>query len=57
VPAAVIGSFIIGLAENVALIALPSGFKNAITFLILVTFLLWRPSGLFGVTTREEAGG
>jgi branched-subunit amino acid ABC-type transport system permease component len=57
VPAAVLGSFIIGLAENVALIALPSGFKNAIAFLILVIFLLWRPTGLFGVATREEAGG
>lgn len=49
VPASILGSFIIGIAENFGVWFIPSGFKNAITFILLFLFLLFKPSGLFGV--------
>ncbi len=49
VPAAVLGSYIIGGAENFGVWFLPSGYKNAITFLLLFLFLLFKPTGLFGL--------
>ncbi|MDD5193235.1 MAG: branched-chain amino acid ABC transporter permease [Candidatus Nanoarchaeia archaeon] len=57
VPAALIGGFLIGIVENIGIWFLPSGFKDAIAFVILIIFLLIRPKGLFGVKTREEVSG
>ncbi|MBI4154478.1 branched-chain amino acid ABC transporter permease [Candidatus Woesearchaeota archaeon] len=57
VPAALIGGFLIGIIENLGIWFLPSGYKDAIAFVILVIFLLFRPNGLFGVKTREEVSG
>jgi branched-chain amino acid transport system permease protein len=49
VPASVVGSYILGLAENWGVWLLPSGFKDAIAFGLLFLFLLFRPNGLFGM--------
>ena len=49
---AVAGAFILGIVENVGIWFLPSGYKDAIAFVVLITFLLFRPQGLFG---RKEA--
>jgi len=57
IPAALIGGFLIGIVENLGIWFLPSGYKDAISFFILVLFLLFRPRGLFGVKTREEVSG
>ncbi len=57
VPAALVGGFLIGIIENIGIWFLPSGYKDAIAFVILILFLLFRPKGLFGVKTREEASG
>ena len=57
VPAALIGGLIIGLVENIGIWYLPSGYKDAIAFVILIIFLIFRPKGIFGVKTREEASG
>jgi len=40
---AILGSFLFGFAENFGIWFLPSGYKNAIAFVILFTFLLFRP--------------
>ena len=48
VPGAVLGSYLIGLAENIGIWYLPSGYKDAIAFFILVVFLLFRPYGILG---------
>lgn len=48
-PGAVFGSFFMGMAENVGIIWLPSGYKEAITFIILLIFLVFRPRGIFGI--------
>lgn len=57
VPAAILGGLLLGLAENLGIWYLPSGYKDAIAFAILILFLLLRPQGFFGIKKREEAGG
>lgn len=49
VPASVLGSYILGFAENYGIWYLPSGYKDAIAFALLFLFLLFRPNGLFGL--------
>jgi branched-chain amino acid transport system permease protein len=57
VPAAILGGYLLGLAENLGIWYLPSGYKDAIAFVLLIAFLLVRPHGFFGDRRREEAGG
>ena len=57
VPAAILGGYLLGLAENLGIWYLPSGYKDAIAFVILIIFLLFRPQGFLGVKKREEVGG
>ena len=49
VPGAVLGSFLLGLAENFGIWYLPSGYKDAIAFVILFIFLLFKPEGILGI--------
>ncbi|MDO8625014.1 MAG: branched-chain amino acid ABC transporter permease [Candidatus Diapherotrites archaeon] len=49
VPGAILGSFLLGLSENFGIWFLPSGYKDAIAFVILFVFLLLRPQGILGV--------
>lgn len=49
VPASIAGSYVVGLAENFGIWWLPSGLKDAITFTLLLLFLIFKPNGLFGV--------
>ena len=49
VPGAVLGSFLLGIVENVGILWLPSGYKDAIAFILLFIFLLWRPQGILGI--------
>jgi len=48
VPGSVIGSYILGIAENYGIWWLPSEYKDAIAFVLLFIFLLFKPNGLFG---------
>ena len=54
VPAAVAGGFVVGFSENVGVMFVPSGYKDAISFALLVAFLLFRPQGLFGTVQRRD---
>ena len=45
---AVLGGFIVGLASNMALIVLPSGYTPSVPFLLIILVLVFRPHGLFG---------
>ncbi|MEM7302205.1 MAG: branched-chain amino acid ABC transporter permease [Pseudomonadota bacterium] len=45
---AVAGGFIVGIAANVSLVVLPSGYIPSIPFMIILAVLLIRPNGLFG---------
>lgn len=45
---AVLGGFVVGIAANMALTVLPSGYSPSVPFLIILAVLLIRPNGLFG---------
>ena len=51
---ALAGGFLIGLAENIGIWFLPSGYKSAIAFVVLVAFLLFRPQGLFARARKDK---
>jgi branched-chain amino acid transport system permease protein len=54
VPGAVIGGLLIGVAESVSTLFLPTDYRDSIAFALVVLILLARPSGLFGVRVRGE---
>jgi branched-chain amino acid transport system permease protein len=47
-PGALLGGLIIGLAESFTVRLIGAEWRAAVAFVILVTILLLRPSGLFG---------
>ena len=51
IPGAVLGGITLGLAETFAVAFLPTAFKDAVAFVLLIAVLLLRPRGMFG---REE---
>ncbi|MCB5363268.1 branched-chain amino acid ABC transporter permease [Pusillimonas sp. CC-YST705] len=51
---ALVGGFAIGLMEAYIVGFVSSEFADAIVFLFLIGFLLWRPNGLFGT---DDKGG
>lgn len=53
VPGSIIGGLFIGLAENVGVLYLPTGYKDVISFSVLLLFLLFRPQGILGVKMRN----
>ena len=54
VPGAVIGGFIIGIAESVSTLFLPTDYRDAVAFSVMVLILLAWPRGIFGVQVRGE---
>jgi len=51
---AILGAFLLGIAENFGIWYLPSGYKDAIAFILLFIFLLFRPQGILGVKRRSD---
>ena len=59
IPGAALGGLIIGVTETLvggysSVVGLPSGYKEAVAFIILILILLFKPSGLLGKTEREK---
>ena len=54
VPGSIIGGLFIGLVENLGIWFLPSGYKDVISFTIMLVFLLFRPQGILGVKMRDD---
>ena len=54
IPGAVLGGFFLGLAENLGIWKISAGWKDCIAFVILIIFLLIRPSGILGTKTEKE---
>jgi len=48
-PGAILGSYLLGLVENFGIWYLPSGYKDAIAFVLLFVFLVFRPNGILGI--------
>lgn len=52
IPGAIFGGFLLGIVESLSAGYISTGYKDGVSFLILIVVLLIRPHGLFG---REEA--
>lgn len=58
IPGAVLGGYLLGIAEIFFVGFLPpafSGYRDAFVFLLLLLILLIRPNGLLGASTEERA--
>lgn len=51
-PGAIVGGLVLGVLETITAGVFPSGYKDAVAFLILIVVLLIRPQGLLG--RRED---
>lgn len=53
---AMIGGLLLGLLETfgVAVLGIPTGYKDAIAFAVLILILLFKPTGLLGKNEREK---
>ena len=47
-PGAIVGGMVLGIVENLASMILPSMYKDCISFVLLILFMLFRPSGILG---------
>lgn len=54
IPGAMLGGFLLGIAENVGIYKISSGWKDTIAFVILITFLLFKPGGILGIKNEKE---
>ena len=54
IPGAVIGAFIIGIAENIIKALGLTTFSDAFTFALLIIILIFKPTGLFGEAVYEK---
>jgi len=59
IPGAALGGVLIGLVETLVVgysnrIGIPSGYRDAVAFVILILILLFKPSGLLGKSEREK---
>lgn len=51
---AIIGGIILGIVETSVAMVLPASYKNAITFALLIIFLIFKPNGLFKTRTSTK---
>ena len=54
IPGAVVGGLFLGVSENLFAAYVSTEWKDALAFVLLVTILLFRPTGLLGRSQREK---
>ena len=54
-PGAVIGSVLLGIIETLVAGYLSSQYRDLIAFVILIGVLIFRPSGIMGISTEDKA--
>ena len=54
IPGAMVGGFFLGIVENLGISKIQAGWKDTISFAVLILFLLFRPGGIFGVKAEPE---
>ncbi len=59
IPGAALGGVLLGLLETMVVgysqnIGIPSGYRDAVAFVILILILMFKPSGLLGKSEREK---
>ena len=52
IPGAILGGYLLGGIENLSVQAVSSGYRDLVSYLILITFLLFRPNGILGKKTK-----
>jgi len=57
IPGAIVGGLILGIAENFASVLIEPGYKDAISFILLVAILVLRPRGIMGKQFFAEVKG
>ena len=55
VPGAVLGSLVLGLIESYGIALFGTTYRNLFAFVLLIAILVWRPNGLFGRRTTQNA--
>jgi branched-chain amino acid transport system permease protein len=48
IPGAIIGGLLLGIAENITTFTLGGAWKDAVSFILLIIVLIFRPTGIFG---------
>jgi len=54
IPGAVLGGFFLGIVENLGIWKIQAGWKDTISFAVLIIFLLFRPEGILGKKNDRE---
>jgi len=54
IPGAMVGGFFLGIVENLGIWKIQAGWKDTISFAVLILFLLFRPGGIFNVKAEPE---
>lgn len=54
IPGAVVGGIVVGLLDAFTAAFISSNFRDALTMLVLVAFLIFRPQGIFGERISEK---
>lgn len=57
IPGAIVGGIALGVAESLAVVVLPGGYKDAVGFVVLILVLVFRPQGLLGKQFFAEVKG
>ena len=52
IPGAILGGYLLGGIENLSVQAVSSGYRDLVSYTILITFLLFRPNGILGKKTK-----
>ena len=47
-PGCIVGGIVVGLVESMSALVIPSVYKDAVAFLVLIIFLMIKPSGILG---------
>lgn len=45
-PGAIVGGLFIGIVENMSVLVLPAVYKDIVSYVIMIGFLLWKPNGI-----------
>ncbi|TSA10137.1 MAG: branched-chain amino acid ABC transporter permease [Deltaproteobacteria bacterium] len=54
IPGAVLGSFFLGIVENLGIWKIQAGWKDTIAFVALIVFLLLKPEGMLGTRKNKD---
>jgi branched-chain amino acid transport system permease protein len=54
-PGAMLGGYVLGVAETLAVLVLPAQYKDVVAFSLLVLILIFRPRGIMGEVGAQRA--